>query len=226
MSRKQKYSSITVLIVIIIFLSAYLLILKNIVNAPVEKKKVNVIVEVKGTVERVTGPETAEVRVGDKIETVRLIGLAVPLKMKDRAMDYLTKEVQGKVATLYYYEEEYSPQIRKFGKIAVYMYIKNILLNGGMIEKGLAIALTSKELKENPYTKDMMVSLESEAKEKSLGIWENTKDKASIVISGTAQEVKKIGKNILGESAKQTENTIKSVITEGSDVIKNIIKNK
>lgn len=226
MSRKQKYRNFGLLITIIVFLSAYLFILKDIVKPPVDKKIVNGMVEVTGKVERVIGPETVEVRIGDKIETVRLIGIAVPLEMKDEAMDYLTKEVQGKVATLHYYEEEYSPQIRKFGKIAVYMYIKNTLMNGGMIGQGVAIALTTKELKENPYTKDMMVSLEADAKAKSLGIWENTKDKAGIVISDTTEEAIKIGKNILGESVKQTKSTIKSVVSEGTDAIKNIIKNK
>lgn len=196
--------------------------LKYIANAPVEKKKVNGMVEVKGTVERVTGPETVEVKIGDKHETVKLIGIAVPIEMKDGAMDYLNKEVQGKVTTLHYYEEEYSPQIRKYGRIAAYMYIKNVLLNGGMIEKGIAITLSSKDLQEEPYTKDIMVKLESEAKDKSLGIWEKTKNKASIIIADNTDEVRKI----LDESAKQTETSVKSTITEGINVIKNIIKNK
>ena len=225
-SKQQIYKNFSLLIIIIVFLSAYLFILKDIGNVPVDKKIVNGMVEVTGRVERVIDPETVEVRIGDKIETVRLIGIAVPLEMKDEAMDYLTTEVQGKVATLHYYEEEYSPQIREFGKIAVYMYIKSMFMNGGMIGQGVAIALTTKELKENPYTRDMMLGLEADAKAKSLGIWKNNKDKAGIVISDTTEEAKKIGKNIIGESAKQTKSTIKSVVNGGTDAIKNIIKNK
>jgi endonuclease YncB( thermonuclease family) len=192
----------------------------------VGKKKVDDMVEVKGTVERVIGPETVEVKIGQKYETVNLIGIGVPLEMKDGALEYLNKEAQGKVATLKYYGEEYSPQIRKYGRIAAYMYIRNVLMNGGMIEKGVAIALSSNEFKENPYTKDVMVKLEAEAKNKSLGIWEKTKDKASIIIADNTDEVTNKVRKIIDESAKQTETTVKSTIAEGIDVIKNIIKNK
>jgi endonuclease YncB( thermonuclease family) len=183
-----------------------------------------------GTVENVLSGDTVEVRVGDKLETVRLEGLAIPVAMKDKAMEYTKSQIQGKVIELHYLEEKYSPEIRKYGRMAAYIYFKHYLFGGGLLEKGLAIMLTNHDLKENQYTSKYYAAAEQKAKEAGIGIWNIAKDEGSIALEQTVGEVKDtITKTVNDNAPKLTNglsekvrdgvnsgmNTIKSIINEG-----------
>ena len=187
------------------------------------------MVSTSGTVEKVIDGNTLLVRTGDKVETVTLLGLSIPVEMKDKAMEVTKAELQDKVVDLYYYEEKYSPQIREYGKLAAYVYVKHILFGGGLLGKGFAIALSARDFKENPYTSQYYLEAENKAKEEGAGIWQYAKDKGSITIQDTiSQTTKKVSDVISNEVPKATNSVtdkVKDGINDGVNTLKDVIEN-
>lgn len=230
-TKKQKKINVSVFLIFCVFIpSCYYFISRT------PKTPNNLISDIKGadgmtytsgTVEKVLDGSTLLVRSGDRVETVSLLGLYIPVEMKDKAMKLTKAELQGQVVELYYYEEKYSPQIREYGKIAAYIYIKHILFGGGLLRTGLAVAITAHDLKQNPQTSQYYLSVENKAKEEGAGIWQYVKDKGSITIQDTvSQPTKKVSDVIKSEVPKATETAadeLKKGVSSGVSSMKDAI---
>lgn len=235
-TKRQKKTNILVFLMLCAFLGSSYYFVSRTPKAPnsliSDIKGTEGIVSKSGTVEQVLDGSTLLVRTGDKVETVTLLGLYIPVEMKDKAMELSKSELQGKMVDLYYYEEKYSPQIREYGKIAAYIYVKHVLFGGGLLQKGLAIAITTHDLKQNSQTSQYYLSAENKAKEEGEGIWQYAKDKGGITIQDTvSQTTKKVSEVIKSEVPKATGSAadelrkgINSSVRTLKDTIQNIAK--
>lgn len=226
-SKNKKIISVLIPLIVVLFISAYMLtIFKISSNKKYTSKSMTMKV---GTVTDIISGDTVEVKIGDRLEKIKLKGIAIPVEMKEEAMTYLSEEVKGKTVELHYSEEDYSDDFIKYGRLAAYLYFKNVLMNGSLIEKGFAITLGINDLKKSPNAEKILTTLEEEAKLKGRGIWLSTKDKASIAIESSTKQVI----DSIGEKVSDTSNEImmKAIdgVKEGTNIgiksIKDVLDN-
>jgi endonuclease YncB( thermonuclease family) len=92
--------------------------------------------------------------------------------------------------------KEHSGEVQAIGKKVAYIYIKHVLFNGGLVEKGLATVLTTKDLEKSfPETTAKLKGYEDEAKKRGEGIW---KEELSKIKSSTGQAVSKGSEKVGG----------------------------
>jgi len=125
----------------------------------------------------VTDGDTIKVAIGNKTETVRLIGVDTP-ETKDprkpvqcfgkQASDFTTQQLSGTTVRL---EPDTSQQDRdKYGRLLRYIYTKNgTLYNELLIESGYAYEYTYQN---NPYQfRDDFLKAQRNAKIQNRGLW-------------------------------------------------------
>jgi len=159
------------------------------------------------------------VNINGELKKVDLMGVAIPVDIENQAIDYLNNELVGEKVDIYYYAEEYGPQVREVGKFLVLMYIKNQLMGGSLIMKGLGIALSVNQYKNNPEAQELFYSMENEAKVNGNGIWEDFNEKAEIQVRNIFGDATLAGSDIFTTAT----DSLKSSLTEVKDTIPNII---
>lgn len=115
---------------------------------------------------------------GDTIELsnnsiVRLVGINAPNNgesFEEEATDDVKKQIEGKKVKLEY--DAYKSD--RFGRILAYIIIDNKNLSIELVRKGLAQVVIYEKRKPLIYQQQLLVA-ENEAKQKSLGIWENNR---------------------------------------------------
>lgn len=98
-------------------------------------------------VTRVVDGDTIEVRIGDEVEDVRLIGVDTPETVKPgtpvqcfgpRASHFTKRQLAGKQVRLVFGAERRDV----YGRLLAYVYLDGRLYNGALLQRGLARTLT------------------------------------------------------------------------------------
>ncbi len=140
------------------------------------------------TVTKTIDGDTIQVKMGDKTETVRLIGVDTPETHDPR------KSVQcfGQKAAAKTHEWLYNKQVRletdpndsdrdKYGRLLRYVYVDNMLVNKQLISEGYAFAYVV-----FPFTKlDKFRQAEAEARAANRGLWASCQVNESTKIKQT-----------------------------------------
>ncbi len=124
------------------------------------------------TVVSVTDGDTIKVRIGNKEETVRYIGVDTPEPYRDGEPACFSREatarnkelVEGKIVTLVSDHEDKD----KYGRLLRYVYVGERFVNGELIKGGYAKTL---RIKPNTTYADEFVQLQNEAKKMEKGMW-------------------------------------------------------
>ena len=126
-----------------------------------------------GTVERVIDGDTIKVRVRDKIETVRYIGVDTPETVHPtrgvepygkEASEFNKKLVEGKTVRL-----EFDVQQRdRYGRLLAYVYVDTLFVNAELLRQGYAKIMT---VPPNVRHVELFQKLQTEAREAKRGLW-------------------------------------------------------
>ena len=126
-----------------------------------------------GTVERVIDGDTIKVHIGNKVETVRYIGVDTPETVHPtrsvepygkEASDFNKKLVEGKTVRL-----EFDVQQRdRYGRLLAYVYVDTLFVNAELVRQGYAQVLT---VPPNVKHVELFVRLQREAILANRGLW-------------------------------------------------------
>ena len=126
-----------------------------------------------GIVDRVVDGDTIKVRIGDKVETVRYIGVDTPETVHPtrgiepygiEASNFNKKLVEGKTVRL-----EFDVERRdQYGRLLAYVYVDTLFVNAELLRQGYAQLMT---IPPNVRYVDLFVRLQGEAREAKRGLW-------------------------------------------------------
>ncbi len=181
-SKRQLQSIIFLLVVIIIFLLNQTFFEK--LSSDIKSEDVqsgDILKENIGRVlvSRVIDGDTLKIKIGEKEDTVRLIGINTPESVDPRttvecfgieSSDRMTELVEGKEVLVA--KDPTQSERDKYNRLLAYVYLTDgTLLNQKMIEKGYAFEYTHIV----PYEfQTEFKEAESEAREKGLGLWDRS----------------------------------------------------
>lgn len=126
-----------------------------------------------GTVVRVVDGDTMHVRIGDRVEKVRYIGVNTP------EVHHPTKgeepggreasEVNRRLVTGKHVRLEFDVQERdRYGRLLAYVWVGEIMVNAELVRLGYAQVMT---IPPNVRHQEMFVKLQREAREAGRGLW-------------------------------------------------------
>ncbi|MCC6704251.1 MAG: thermonuclease family protein [Thermomicrobiales bacterium] len=130
----------------------------------------------RGVVERVSDGDTVRVRIGNTVETVRLVGIDAPELNGDAAADclaedardYLTRLVNGKTV---YLERDVSDR-DQYGRLLRYLWLPkdegHLLVNQMIVGRGLAVA---RIYGDDDWYADRLAAAELDALRQQRGLW-------------------------------------------------------
>lgn len=126
-----------------------------------------------GLVDRVIDGDTIKVRIGNKAETVRYIGVDTPETVHPtrgiepygiEASNFNKKLVEGKAVRL-----EFDVERRdRYGRLLAYVYVDTLFINAELLRQGYAQLMT---VPPNVRHVDLFVRLQREAREAKRGLW-------------------------------------------------------
>ncbi len=145
-----------------------------------------------GTVERVIDGDTIRVRLGDRIETVRYIGVDTPETVHPTrgiepyglaASEINRILVEGRQVRL-----EFDVESRDhFGRLLAYVYSDSLFVNAELIRQGYAQIMT---VPPNVRHADVFLRLQREARQADRGLWGIEVDaQAGVLVAQIADEV-------------------------------------
>jgi len=119
--------------------------------------------------------DTIEVKVGNKVEIVRLLGIDTPeIENPYKREECFGKEAKEKMEQIlqkkrvYLLPDPKAPNRGKYGRLLRYVFLPNgEFVNAELVEQGYAFSYIYQEFQFMKYFGD----LEKEAKEKKLGLW-------------------------------------------------------
>ncbi|MCS6856253.1 MAG: thermonuclease family protein [Sandaracinaceae bacterium] len=118
---------------------------------------------------RVTDGDTMVVKIGEKEERVRLIGVDAPEKDQvpwgERAKEFVESMTRGRTVRL---EFDVEPRDR-YGRLLAYVYVDSTLLNLELLKEGLAMLYT---VPPNVRHVEAFRRAQKEARENERGIWD------------------------------------------------------
>ena len=126
-----------------------------------------------GTVVRVVDGDTIHVRIGDRVEKVRYIGVNTP------EVHHPTKgeepggreaaEVNGQLVVDRPVRLELDVQTRdRYGRLLAYVWVGDVMVNAELVRLGYAQVMT---IPPNVRYQEMFVKLQREAREAGRGLW-------------------------------------------------------
>ncbi len=124
-------------------------------------------------VTRVVDGDTLEVKMGDQLEKVRLIGVDTPETVKPNtpvqpygkeASDFTKKMLLNKEVTLKFDVG----RTDKYGRLLAYVYLGNEMFNETLLKEGYARLMT---VPPNVKYADRFVAIQKEAREAGKGLW-------------------------------------------------------
>jgi len=129
-----------------------------------------------GTVVKVVDGDTIHVRIGDRVEKVRYIGMNAPeLHHPTKGVEPFGREaaeanrklVEGQTVRL-----ELDVQERdKYGRLLAYVYVGDMMMNAELVAQGYAQVMT---IPPNVKYQDLFLKKQREARLLQLGLWKDT----------------------------------------------------
>ena len=128
---------------------------------------------ISGVVERVVDGDTIKVHIGNKVETVRYIGVDTPETVHPtrgiepygiEASNFNKKLVEGKTVRL-----EFDVERRdRYGRLLAYVYVDTLFVNAELLRQGYAQLMT---VPPNVRHVELFRKLQTEAREAKKGLW-------------------------------------------------------
>jgi len=126
-----------------------------------------------GTVVRVVDGDTIHVRIGDRVEKVRYIGVNTPEvhhpTKGEEPGGRVASEINRRLVTGRHVRLELDVQERdRYGRLLAYVWAGEIMVNAELVRLGYAQVMT---IPPNVRYQEMFVKLQREAREAGRGLW-------------------------------------------------------
>ena len=126
-----------------------------------------------GTVERIVDGDTIHVRIGDRVEKVRYIGVNTPEvhhpTKGEEPGGLEASEVNRRLVTGKHVRLELDVQERdRYGRLLAYVWVGETMVNAELVRLGYAQVMT---IPPNVRYQEMFVKLQREAREAGRGLW-------------------------------------------------------